>query len=931
MSTDMPFGNCKTAALHQSTMIQSFGALVAIHVESQVIEYCSSNIGDLLGREPADLLGQTAVAWLGKAWSGIARLASLEGRIQVAAFAGPARCALSVAGHRRGSHLLLEFEPTLPATVDFWDHAKRSEFLEQLTVVRTVEQCYQFVVRWVFESTGYDRVMLYRFLKGWHGEVVTEQCRPGVQGFLGLRFPASDIPANARQMYTLNWQRMLADVQNPPTRVLPWDEQASPLDMTYSVLRAVHPVHLQYLENMGVQASFSLSLIVDGKLWGLVACHHLSPCTLGVNARLALEEMVKLVSLHLQNLLGLIAQHTRSGLREQLSHLQGSLSAASDSPKQGIAHNLTSIRGLFAATGAWLRFQGEDAFAGMVPDLVSLAPLRDWLDSWSRDTITFQETLPAALASHPALAAHASGVLFIPLGSENFILLLRQEMVQLVNWAGKPAALLGDESSAAALTPRNSFSVWVQQVRNTSEPWTDIEIEFGEILRTELLEYIGVAQLEQLALHDPLTGLANRHMFSRRLQLEVRAALTSGSQFAVHMLDLDKFKPVNDLLGHAAGDQLLKLVAARLIDLVPAPSMVARLGGDEFAVIQTGEVDKARAAALAETMVQGVAKPYDIAGHPVEIGVSVGIALCPADTMAEGELMESADLALYQVKHKGRNDFCLFERAMRHSPNRSLDAEGLMLALGNDELRLHYQPIVDGHTGELRGLESFVRWQRPSIGVLSAGQFLPLADQLHLSAAIGDWVLAAVFKQYQTWQRLGLHLVPVAINTSKMQFATQDLLGKLQQLGASYETGTQWLRLDIKEETIEADVPQAIRKLTKLRQAGIVANLDHFGQGFVPLGYLSQLPFAGLKIDGYLLQKSGDDAHAEAMLAIVTGIADVLNARLFITCIEQPDALMGLRRRFKQAMFQGHAIAAPAEAAVAEGWLRKPQQFCWKD
>jgi len=175
MTVNLPIANCRTAALHQINTVQSFGVLVAIHADSHLITYCSSNAGDFFEQKPGDLLGQPATAWLGKSWSALASLAALEGRIQVAAFAGPARCPRTVAGHRRGSHLLLEFEPTSSATVDFWNHAKRSELLEQLSAVRTTDQCYQFVVRWVSDATGYDRVMLYRFLKGWHGEVVNEQ------------------------------------------------------------------------------------------------------------------------------------------------------------------------------------------------------------------------------------------------------------------------------------------------------------------------------------------------------------------------------------------------------------------------------------------------------------------------------------------------------------------------------------------------------------------------------------------------------------------------------------------------------------------------------------------------------------------------------------------------------------------------------------
>ena len=230
----------------------------------------------------------------------------------------------------------------------------------------------------------------------------------------------------------------------------------------------------------------------------MVACTRSRTCTLSINDRLALEEMAKLVSLHLQNLLGLIVQHTRSGLREQLSNLQGTLSSSNDIAKRVLSRNLTSIRGLFNATGAWLRFQGEDAFAGMVPDRASVAPLRDWLDSWSREMITYQETLPAALSGYPALAGACQRRALHSARQRQLHLAVACRDGRTVNWGRRPAELSEDANDLApVLAPRHSFSVWAQQVRNTSEPWSDAEIEFAETLRIELLKYISIAQLEQ--------------------------------------------------------------------------------------------------------------------------------------------------------------------------------------------------------------------------------------------------------------------------------------------------------------------------------------------------------------------------------------------------------------------------------------------------
>jgi chemotaxis family two-component system sensor kinase Cph1 len=223
---------------------------------------------------------------------------------------------------------------------------------------------------------------------------------------------------------------------------------AQALDLTYSTLRSAHPVHLQYLKNMGVQASLTLSVVVHAKLRGLVACHHLSARELPIEDRMAFTEMARLVSLHLTNVLGLIEQRTRSEMRQRLSQLQGALSTAGRDTKFALSQNLGMIRQAFGARGAWLRFEGEDFFVGRVPDKLSLAPLRDRMEAFLRELVSHFGALPEPLRSFRTLVVNASGLLFIPLGSVDFIALVRPEVVETVNWAGKPDS---DEGLAAVL------------------------------------------------------------------------------------------------------------------------------------------------------------------------------------------------------------------------------------------------------------------------------------------------------------------------------------------------------------------------------------------------------------------------------------------------------------------------------------------------
>jgi chemotaxis family two-component system sensor kinase Cph1 len=938
--------DCKTAALQYLSDVQANGALVAIHGESHLIEYCSANVKEFLGVGPEQLLGKTGAEGLGAVWPQLSTLAKGEGRLEWCELADGDP--LVVIGHKQGEHRIFEFERRKgserkeferPEGVEraknsqrhWWNHSARTRFVEELTGAHTVERCRELLVDWVFERSGYDRVMLYLFRSDWNGEVVRERCRPGVEGFLGLRFPAADIPPNARQMFALNLQRAIVDVDAEPSPIRRWMEGGQALDLTYSTLRSAHPVHLQYLKNMGVQASLTLSVVVNAKLRGMIACHHLSARELSIEDRLAFEEIARIVALHLTNVLGLLEQRSRSEMRQRLSQLRGALSAAGDDTKLALSNNLGMVREAFAAGGAWLRFEGEDLFVGRVPDKLSLAPMRDYLELLPREQLSHFGVLPESLRSYRALVVNASGVLFIPLGSVDFIALVRPEVIETVNWAGKPAvaeepAVVAVQTLGQTLGPRNSFAVWSEQVRHTSEPWSDTQLEFGERLRLDVEHFLGTARLEHIALHDPLTGLANRLLFERRLQAEVRNSMTHNNIFAVHIIDLDRFKQVNDTYGHGAGDQVLTEVARRLLEVVAPSDTVARLGGDEFAIIQAGLEDSARAVALAERIVQTISESYRVTENTVEIGVSIGVSSYPSDTVEESELLENADLALYHVKNSGRNAYSLYAPTMRSAESHDREGELLSSAIQNDEFRLMYQPIVDARSGDLRGLEAFLRWQRPGAREQAAGEFMALAEQRRLGPEIGEWVMDEVFRQYRQWLREGLPMVPITVNIANSEFASRDLLGQIERLGAQYETGWQWLRLDIKEAAVVADAGHSIRKLSKLREAGVGTNLDNFGSSFIPLGYLTQLPFRGIKLDAMLLDEKNSRQRRDALFNVVQSIAQVFSAQLIVTRVETQEMREALQHE-RIDFLQGYAIARPAHAAEAAAWLGRPESM----
>lgn len=662
--SNLPYGDCVNDPLHQTGSIQSNGALLALDASTHQIEYCSANTAAILGVEPSVVLGQNGRQCFALRWPEMLQLA-LERGIQKLG-PGPFPKPLNVVAYQQGNYLIFELEVVTDAGPHWWNYAERVLFLGEMAEARTLEECRSLIVRWLFVRSGFDRVLLYQFLPDMHGEVVQEMRRPDMTSYLGLHFPASDIPPNAHRLYTANWQRIICDVESADVPLLSRLPDAPPLDLTKSMLRAVHPVHIQYLKNMGVRASFSVSIIVKEVLYGLAVCHHVTPRTLTLSDRLAFEEIARMVSMHLEKQLELSERDTRASLREQLSRVEGALSITRHDARIGLSRNLGLMQKLVSAGGAWLRFAGEDFVSGDTPDKEEMERLGKWLEELPRDEVSSRHALPDHLTSSPGLASQACGVLLIPLGDEDFVALLRPEMVQSINWAGKANDDADDsEQDFAPLTPRSSFAVWVEQTRWNSTPWTANEMKFAAELREDLLNYISRAHLENIALHDPLTGLANRSLFDQRLLEAIDMVQFHGASCALHMLDLDHFKPVNDTLGHGAGDRLLQEVAARLLTLARHDDTVARLGGDEFAIIQTGLANEQGATILAEKIVTKIGEPYIIDGETVLIGISAGITICPQDSIEAADLIQLADTALYTAKRAGKNRYCRYMPGMK--------------------------------------------------------------------------------------------------------------------------------------------------------------------------------------------------------------------------------------------------------------------------
>lgn len=916
-----PFGDCKTARLHLTAYIQPSGALLAIDRRTRRICACSANILQFTGKTPDDLLGQCwtvlfAPEPVARAFDPFEARSSELAHIQQAELNGKP---VVIACHSVGSTALVEIEPVQTEAFQF-NSAEVVAYLSSLGATVEVEDAAELLMNTVASITQFDRVMLYKFLPGWHGEVIAEVLRPGVEGFLGLRFPVTDLPGNARRLYLLNWKRAIDDVHAAAVPILSTPD-CGPLDLTFSQLRAVHPVHVQYLKNIGTESAFSISIVLAGHLWGLIACHHLTAKKISLKRKTLCEQLSRMASIHMADLSAMHVEKAHAAYREAQAEVKGAL-RASERAVRAISTQLDHLHQMFKSQGVWAQLDGQNYYSGEMPDEMSLGALKSWIATREAFCVTACSAIPPELAQYPALVRYASGILYIPLTAPDFLVLMRPEQVETVIWAGKPQSLSGNGDAHAELTPRASFHKWSQLVQGASAPWQEVDIDAAARLRELLIEHIEEIRLEGFALHDQLTGLANRYMFERKLSEAIKLSIQGGSISAVYMLDLDKFKPVNDTMGHAAGDELLVRVSERLKEVVRERDVVARLGGDEFAIIQFHLSEPKYAEITAERILSEIRRPFTILGQGVEIGVSIGIAICPFHATEERELVQNADLALYQAKHAGRNMFKVFTGNMLSDKEQKDSVRiALVNAMERDEVSFVYQPIVSAQTRAVRAFEAFARWQHPEKGPLRAAAFIPLIEQHQLSIRFAEWTIRRVVRQGREWADKGLPLKPVSLNMSASQFLSLDVAGLCASLASEYDVNLGWLSFDVDEGALRTDFERGAEKIAALARLGVLTNIDHFGNGAVPLRRLVGLHVNQLKVPGKLFVEETAETEGGGLAAIINSIGNVIYAHVVATRIET--AAMEKRATASGIeLLQGYAISHGLSPDEVEKVLR---------
>lgn len=444
------------------------------------------------------------------------------------------------------------------------------------------------------------------------------------------------------------------------------------------------------------------------------------------------------------------------------------------------------------------------------------------------------------------------------------------------------------------------------------------------------------AELQHQATHDALTQLPNRVLFLDRLEREIAHAERDGRVFSVLVVDLDRFKVINDTLGHAAGDQLLIEIARRLMTSVRTADTVARTGGDEFLLLLTAIHAAADAANIAAKIVAALDQPVSVGGTEVHVSGSVGISMYPSDGGDGDSLVAHADEAMYFAKQQGRNGFRFFSAGMSVFSRERLDFErDLRSGLALKQFEVHYQPKLDVTTGRMNSVEALLRWRHPTRGLVGPLEFIPLAEESGLIFAIGKWVLREACRQARQWQTDGLPFIRIAVNISPSHFKQPRFLDVVRSALVDHDLEPQFLEIELTENTVMDHADGSVAILEELSRLGVLVSIDDFGTGYSSMSYLRRFPIDKLKIDRSFIKDLTTHKDAEAIVKAIISLAHSLQLKVVAEGVETEQQLEQLRD-LGCDQFQGFyrsAAVLPGEIArlaltASEGSPRaESQQF----
>ena len=524
---------------------------------------------------------------------------------------------------------------------------------------------------------------------------------------------------------------------------------------------------------------------------------------------------------------------------------------------------------------------------------------------------------------------------------ENAGLLRRVWATSQPAWLGDisqdPTFARGSQALAAGLHSAFAFPIMVggeffgviELFGREVRPYDAEVAAFAQNVGSQLGQFIARKQAESnltfSANHDALTSLPNRFMFNERLTQALARAQRQNKKVAVLFIDLDRFKVINDTLGHDAGDRLLIELATQLRGCLRENDTIARQGGDEFVVLVEDINDANQVTGVAQKILETVAEAHVLGGQEFHITASIGISVYPDEGADVQALLKNADIAMYRAKEAGKNNFQFYSAEMnQHTFERLALETSLRRAVEREEFLLHYQPKVDLRSGRITGVEALVRWRHPDLGMVSPAQFIPLAEETGLIAPIGDWVLRTACVEARRWVASGISEISVAVNLSAHQFAREDLAQSIHSVLLESGLEARFLEIEITESTVMHNAKSAAGILQQLKDLGIRVAIDDFGTGYSSLGYLKRFPIDSVKVDRSFILDIPHDNDDVAITRAVIAMAHSLRLKVIAEGVETEEQYQFLRDHDCDEM-QGYYFSKPIDAEALVQLLSGPR------
>ncbi|MBE9184726.1 EAL domain-containing protein [Microcoleus sp. LEGE 07076] len=827
---------------------------------------------------------------------------------------------------------------------------------------------------------GSDRVKVYRFEADGSGEVIAESIDgDNLPSLLGLRFPAGDIPNSAREMFVKARQRVIVDVQLQHQTInrldCPETGKTLPVeDIRYS---PVDSCHVEYLKAMGALSSLTVPILHQNQLWGLLACHHSQPKRFSDRELKIVQLLVDQLSIAIAQsfLLSQARQQARDEavvnqissllhsplelneirqavLEQTVKHLRGSggrlyiAAEFGDRPAKLYTCGQQPGDGDIELSEFWQQIMGFANSDDRSPTADNTSQLGIFQNLYSEHYSSIDTNISNLIVPHlyaisdlsqepqlkslsaNFLAADIRSFLAVPLQYRQqcigCLTVFRSAVETEIWWAGSCS------SDARNDRPRQSFAAWKEIKTEEAQKWSSDEQKLAKSLGTHLymaaMQRRVEAMIRHQASHDQLTGLPNRLLFNERLSLALANAHQNAEMLGVIFLDLDRFKNVNDTLGHPVGDLLLQGVSRRLTNCLRPGDSIARWGGDEFTLLLYNINSPEDATKVCQQIILSLSSPFDFDGLELYTKASLGIALAPYDGEDAETLLKNADAAMYRAKQKGRNNYQFYTRAIGTQVSEELNLENqLYKALKKSEFVLHYQPQINLNTGKIVGQEALIRWEHPERGLIAPDRFIPLAEETGFICQIDEWVLRTACLQNRAWQLMGLQPVRVAVNLSGRQFLQANTVQSIAKILSETELNPEYLEIEITESVAMTDVNFTVSVLLQLQEMGIQISLDDFGTGYSSLWSLKNFPLNNLKIDKSFVADLLNGSNGATIVKLAIALGQGLNLQVIAEGVETVEQLAFLQS-LQCEMGQGYFFSKPLPVAAATQLYLENQQ-----